>query len=158
MNPQPSPSLLRSAAACAATLLLLVLAPPAFAGKSVELKQVTHEYATSPPHFDTSFQLAMLDAGWLPLTVAAGDITAEGRLGDRSAKVRIQFADGKATFTLLESTNLGQETCAFNRGTKLVRGACINQAYYDWIESIMTGLPAAHARIALVKALAAERR
>ena len=133
------------------TMLCLAFAAPAF---SAPLADVTHAYDPSLQHFDQSFQMALIDSGWIPLAVTDGEVTAETHARGRYAKVRIRFGNGKATFTLLESKGLDQGDCEYSKGAKKVRGPCIDSDYYGWLERVMAAIPRAHARMALVRSLA----
>jgi hypothetical protein len=142
------------------TVLWLAFAPAAFAQLGpVALKEVTHSFNRSLPHLEESFQLALVNAGWVPLTMDRSEATAEIRIRSHAAKVRIRFADGRATFTLIESINLDQYDCdLFKRGVKVSHGPCIHENYYAWIEDIMDALPMAQAHTAFLKSQITERR
>ena len=154
--PHPAP---RPAARMLA-LLWLLFALPAAATDPVPLTDLVHEYgadsALAP--LDQTFQIALIDAGWLPLTVAEREIMAETTIRGHYAKVRIRFGDGKATFTLMEGKNLDQRECKYTKDRKVFRGPCIHPAYYEWLERIAATLPVARAKVVLMQSLVGNGR
>jgi hypothetical protein len=150
-------SVVSQLAAALAALWLSLAAPGAAA--AVPLKDAVHEYgpdaALAPVH--QAFQMALLDNNWIPLTASAREITAETRVRSHYAKVRIAFGDGKATFTLLDSQELDAGACYeadASKGQSVRVESCIHPAYYEWVESIVTALPRAHAKVVLLRAAA----
>ena len=136
-------------------LVSLVFAFPVAA--AVPLKDAVHEYgpdsALTP--LDKTFQMALLEKGWIPLTAAEREITAQINLRAHNAKVRIRFGDGKATFTLMDAKNLDTGPCTIWVADKETRfDACVHPAYYEWLEGVIAALPLARARVLLVQSVA----
>jgi hypothetical protein len=131
-------------------------AGPRMSNSPVPLTDVTREYgadAALAPLSDT-FQMALLDLRWVPLTVADSEITAEAWVRSHYMKVRIRFGDGKATFTLVDSENLNTGPCYVSRGKKVVPvEACVHPLYYDYFDPLMAALPKAHARVVVLKSI-----
>jgi hypothetical protein len=136
-------------------LLGLLTALPAAGGAYVPLADAVREYGPDDglAPLDKSFQMALIDTGWSVVAVAEHEVTAESRTDHQYAKVRVRFGERKATFTLLESENLGQKECRYFKQGKPLRGPCIEEQYYERLDRIVSALPLAHARVVFLQSL-----
>ena len=56
--------------------------------------------------------------------------------------------------SLLEmGETINEGVCIFYRDGKRVRGRCVHEAYYDWLDQIDAAIPVASAKIELIKSL-----